>query len=82
MKKIQQSIASILVFIMLLGCGGFSSFAEGEIVISASDIAIEPTGGNWSNYSYIVIYGMLYIILVYGVYGPGYNPVDFIYGGF
>ena len=58
MKKIQQSIASILVFIMLLGCGGFSSFAEGEIVISASDIAIEPTGGNWSNYSYIVIYGM------------------------
>lgn len=58
MKKIQQSIASILVFIMLLGCGGFSSFAEGEIVISASDIAIAPTGGNWSNYSYIVIYGM------------------------
>jgi len=31
---------------------------------------------------YIVIYGMLFIILIYGVYGPGYNPVEFIYGGF
>ncbi len=31
---------------------------------------------------YIVIYTILYVILVYGAYGPGYNPVDFIYGGF
>lgn len=33
-------------------------------------------------FRYIVIFGMLYLILIYGAYGPGYNPIDFIYGGF
>lgn len=33
-------------------------------------------------FRYIVIYSMLYLILIYGAYGEGYNPVDFIYGGF
>lgn len=33
-------------------------------------------------FRYIVIFFMLYLILTYGVYGPGYNPADFIYGGF
>ena len=33
-------------------------------------------------FRYIVIFFMLYLILIYGAYGPGYNPADFIYGGF
>lgn len=33
-------------------------------------------------FRYAVIFFMLYLILVYGAYGPGYNPADFIYGGF
>ena len=33
-------------------------------------------------FRYIVIFFMLYLILTYGVYGPGYNPAEFIYGGF
>lgn len=33
-------------------------------------------------FKYIVVFGMAYLILTYGAYGPGYNPVDFIYGGF
>lgn len=33
-------------------------------------------------FRYIVMFGMLYLILIYGAYGPGYNPIDFIYGGF
>ncbi len=33
-------------------------------------------------FKYIVMFGTIYIILTYGAYGPGYNPVDFIYGGF
>lgn len=33
-------------------------------------------------FKYIVVFGILYIILIYGAYGPGYNAVDFIYGGF
>lgn len=33
-------------------------------------------------FRYIVIFTILYIILIYGAYGAGYNPVDFIYGGF
>ena len=57
MKKFQLCIASLLMLVMLLNCGGFSAFATDEIVISATDIAIEPKGGNWSKYSYIVIYG-------------------------
>ena len=33
-------------------------------------------------FRYIVIFFILYLILVYGAYGFGYNPADFIYGGF
>lgn len=33
-------------------------------------------------FKYIVIFGMLSLIIIYGAYGPGYNAVDFIYGGF
>lgn len=33
-------------------------------------------------FKYIVMFGILYLILAFGAYGPGYNPVDFIYGGF
>lgn len=33
-------------------------------------------------FRYVVIYGILYLVLIYGAYGAGYNPVDFIYGGF
>ena len=33
-------------------------------------------------FKYLVILSIVSIILVFGVYGPGYNPIDFIYGGF
>lgn len=33
-------------------------------------------------FRYIIVFFMLYLILTYGAYGPGYNPADFIYGGF
>ena len=33
-------------------------------------------------FRYIIIFGMIGIIMLYGVYGPGYNSADFIYGGF
>lgn len=33
-------------------------------------------------FKYIVIFLIIYIILMYGAYGPGYNATDFIYGGF
>jgi len=36
--------------------------------------------GLW--FRYIVLFSMISIILVFGVYGPGYNPAEFIYGGF
>ena len=33
-------------------------------------------------FKYIFVFGIIYIILMHGAYGPGYNAVDFIYGGF
>ena len=33
-------------------------------------------------FKYIFIFTIIIIILVYGAYGPEYNAVDFIYGGF
>ena len=33
-------------------------------------------------FRYLILFGMIFILLCYGAYGPGYNPVDFIYGGF
>lgn len=33
-------------------------------------------------FRYITVFSILYLILIYGAYGTGYNPVDFIYGGF
>ena len=34
----------------------------------------------WFRYAMLLF--MIAIILVYGAYGPGYNPTEFIYGGF
>lgn len=31
---------------------------------------------------YILLFAMLIVTLMFGVYGPGYVPADFIYGGF
>lgn len=33
-------------------------------------------------FRYFIVFFMLYLILTYGAYGSGYNPADFIYGGF
>lgn len=33
-------------------------------------------------FKYLMIFIMIYIILMYGAYGPGFNAVEFIYGGF
>lgn len=33
-------------------------------------------------FRYFILFGIISTILIYGVYGPGYNPADFIYGGF
>lgn len=33
-------------------------------------------------FKYIVVFFILYLILTYGAYGPGYSPAEFIYGGF
>lgn len=33
-------------------------------------------------FRWIILFTFIIIILIYGAYGPGYNPTDFIYGGF
>ena len=33
-------------------------------------------------FRYAVLFTMIVTIVCFGVYGPGYNPADFIYGGF
>lgn len=33
-------------------------------------------------FRYLLLFAMLFAVISFGVYGPGYNPVDFIYGGF
>ena len=33
-------------------------------------------------FKYLMLFIMIYMILMYGAYGPGFNPADFIYGGF
>ena len=33
-------------------------------------------------FRWIILFSLIIIILLYGRYGPLYNPVDFIYGGF
>lgn len=33
-------------------------------------------------FKFIVLFAFIITILIYGAYGPGYNPTDFIYGGF
>lgn len=33
-------------------------------------------------FRYILLFAMIITTICFGVYGPGYNPADFIYGGF
>ena len=33
-------------------------------------------------FKFIVLFAFIITILIYGAFGPGYNPTDFIYGGF
>lgn len=33
-------------------------------------------------FRWIILYGLIFMIIVFGLYGPGYNPADFIYGRF
>ena len=33
-------------------------------------------------FRYLVLFGMIFTVICFGVYGPGYHPADFIYGGF
>ena len=33
-------------------------------------------------FRWTILFAMIITIISFGVYGPGYNPVDFIYGGF
>ena len=33
-------------------------------------------------FRWAVILCLMLIVLVFGIYGPGYNPRDFIYGGY
>jgi D-alanyl-lipoteichoic acid acyltransferase DltB (MBOAT superfamily) len=33
-------------------------------------------------FRWIVLFALIFSILLFGVYGPGYNPADFIYAGF
>lgn len=33
-------------------------------------------------FRYIILFAMIITTICFGVYGPGYNPADFIYGGF
>jgi FtsH-binding integral membrane protein len=40
-------------------------------------IAKQNTAFRWAVYL-----ALLFSVLIFGRYGPGYNPADFIYGGF
>ena len=31
---------------------------------------------------WVILLALLWCVVVFGIYGPGYNPADFIYGGF
>ncbi|MDD5924315.1 MAG: hypothetical protein PUC88_05970 [Clostridia bacterium] len=33
-------------------------------------------------FRYVILFAMIITTICFGVYGPGYNPADFIYGGF
>lgn len=33
-------------------------------------------------FRWIIVYALLFAVITFGVYGPNYNAVDFIYGGF
>jgi D-alanyl-lipoteichoic acid acyltransferase DltB (MBOAT superfamily) len=33
-------------------------------------------------FRYLILFAMIITTICFGVYGPGYNPADFIYGGF
>jgi hypothetical protein len=33
-------------------------------------------------FRWIVLYGLIFCVILLGLYGPGYNPADFIYGRF
>ena len=33
-------------------------------------------------FRYAVVYLALFAVLIFGIYGPGYDAVQFIYGGF
>ena len=43
---------------------------------------IEELNNNKLWVRYLIYLTIIFMIIIFGIYGPGYNPSDFIYGQF